>query len=131
MSSAVSVVFLSSKYQSWAIQGAEEMVVSEPPTTFGETAEGLLVPVGCAVRRSALAAPAMRWSSVAWEGWVTAGAVPGSGAAVAAPAEDVSSAAVTAAAAAAAARGTARRIRRLCRPDSGVGKAVSLGGEVW
>ncbi|WP_343243980.1 hypothetical protein [Streptomyces sp. SID13726] len=103
-------------YQSWAIQGAEEMVVVEPPMTIGEMplstvallaadVDGLVtVPEPSSVAMAATT----RFSSSAREGAFAAvlfGAF-GSGATVAAFADVASSAAATA-------TGSAIRTRRL------------------
>ncbi|MEU9346864.1 hypothetical protein AB0D74_37230 [Streptomyces sp. NPDC048278] len=110
MSSAVSW------YQSWAIQGAEEMVVVPPPMIFGETAVPLelVLDVVFVVAQllSEATAPARRLFSVACDGTLTDGLTVGVGW-VAALAEVEISAAATAAATPAAATGSAKRIRRL------------------
>lgn len=121
MSSLVLVVPFVSSYQSWAIQGAEEMVVVPPPMIFGETAEPMLDAfVVVALLSTTATASATRCFSVACDGALTDGLTVGVGW-VAALAEVEISAAVTAAAIPAAATGSANRIRRLCRPLPDVG----------
>ncbi|GGN40096.1 hypothetical protein GCM10011578_087340 [Streptomyces fuscichromogenes] len=99
------------------------MVVVPPPMIFGETAEPLAVAVDFFVDVAALSAAiarATRLFSVACDGVLTDGLTVGVGW-VAALAEVEISAAATAAATEAAATGSARRIRRLCRPLPDVG----------
>src|SRR4051794_35867577 len=101
------------------------MVVSVPPMIFGSTVAVFVLAlrddfwVVCPAVSSPARAPATRFSSSASEGELVAGLIVGVGGAVAAPADEVISAAATAAATPAAARGRAIRIRRLCRPLPG------------